>query len=197
MNLSSRRTRKRKDEILKSAMRIINTRGYEAATMEEIAAELLMTKGSLYYYFKNKQDLMYQCHHLVLSEAVKELEEHLEKDQSVTETLKNMVDTHIYFAVEEKETYNLLIRPDQAYDKEHLQSTLDLRKYYASLFDKLIERGIASGEFSIKEPVIARMFILGSMNWIQQWFYPDNRLTREQLQQLFYEYILTLLRGSE
>src|SRR5699024_697427 len=113
MNLSSKRTRKRKNDILKSAMRIINTRGYEGATMEDIAAELLMTKGSLYYYFKNKQDLMYQCHHLVLSEAVEVLEKHLDSDKSATHILKQMVYTHIHFAVEETETYNLLIRPDQ------------------------------------------------------------------------------------
>ena len=64
---------RKKEQILTSAIEIINRRGYSGTTMEEIAAELLMTKGSLYYYFKNKSDLMYQCHKFVLFQATEEL----------------------------------------------------------------------------------------------------------------------------
>ena len=77
MKLSEKRTLKKKEQILLTAITVVNQRGYDGATMEEIAAELLMTKGSLYYYFKNKSDLMYQCHSFVLSQATIELEDAL------------------------------------------------------------------------------------------------------------------------
>ena len=57
MKLSERKTLKKKEQILMTAIAVVNKRGYDGATMEEIAAELLMTKGSLYYYFKNKSEL--------------------------------------------------------------------------------------------------------------------------------------------
>ncbi len=57
----SKRTRKRV-EILQSAAAAFRRRGYHGASVEEIARDLRMTKGSLYYYFKNKQEILYFCH---------------------------------------------------------------------------------------------------------------------------------------
>ena len=65
MKLSEKKLKKKEEEIILSAVKIVNEKGYQGATMEEIAAELLMTKGSLYYYFKNKEDLIFQCHAMV------------------------------------------------------------------------------------------------------------------------------------
>jgi len=56
------RSEERRIEILKSAAAAFRRRGYHGAGVEEIARALGMTKGSLYYYFKDKQDLLYQCH---------------------------------------------------------------------------------------------------------------------------------------
>lgn len=194
MKLSEKKILKKKEQILLSAITIVNRRGYDGATMEEIAAELLMTKGSLYYYFKNKGDLMYQCHNLVLSQATKELEEELSGEGTAEEILRRMVATHINYAVEEKETFNLIIEPRQMFNQEQIEPVLKLRKHYSSLFDNVIEIGIATGEFHVKEPVIIRMMILGAMNWIQQWYSSNGRMTKEQLKQYFGDHIIKLLK---
>ena len=194
MKLSERRALEKKEEILLSAVTIVNRRGYDGATMEEIAAELQMTKGSLYYYFKSKSDLMYQCHNLVFTQARQELENELVGIFSAEEIIRNMISIHIEFAIEEKETFNMLIEPSQVFSKEQLKTVLQLRKYYSSLFDQAIEKGIASGEFDVKEPIIVRMMILGAMNWIQQWYRLDGRLSKEDLKQHFGDYIFKLLK---
>lgn len=59
MSLREQKAAKKKEDILRSASLVISRSGYHNATMEDIAAELLMTKGSLYYYFKNKEELLY------------------------------------------------------------------------------------------------------------------------------------------
>lgn len=184
----------KKEQILLSAITIVNRRGYDGATMEEIAAELLMTKGSLYYYFKSKSDLMYQCHNLVFTRAKKELENELVGATSAEEVIRNMVSIHIEFAIEEKETFNMLIEPSQVFSEEQLKTVLQLRQHYSSLFDQAIEKGIASGDFDVEEPIIVRMMILGAMNWIQQWYRPDGRLSKEELKQKFGDYIFKLLK---
>lgn len=194
MKLSERRTLEKKEQILLTAITIVNRRGYEGTTMEEIAAELLMTKGSLYYYFKSKSDLMFQCQNSVLSQATKELEEELNGKGTAEEILRRMIVTHINYAIEEKETFNLILEPKHTFDKEQLESVLQARKYYSGLFDQVIEKGIGTGEFQIEEPIIVRMMILGAMNWIQQWYRPGGKMTKEELQQAFGKYILKLLK---
>ncbi len=49
-------------DILKSAAKAFRKLGYHGATVEQIAAALHMKKGNLYYYFKNKEDILYACH---------------------------------------------------------------------------------------------------------------------------------------
>ncbi|WP_269758056.1 TetR/AcrR family transcriptional regulator [Thalassobacillus sp. C254] len=80
MTLREKKAAKKKEEILRSALKIISKSGYHGATMDEIAAELLMTKGALYYYFPSKEDLLFQSHNLVLSDAMDRLEEIYEED---------------------------------------------------------------------------------------------------------------------
>src|ERR1051325_10205583 len=49
-------------DILKSAAKAFRKLGYHGATVEEIAAALRMKKGNLYYYFKNKEEILFACH---------------------------------------------------------------------------------------------------------------------------------------
>ena len=55
-------TSERRIEILKSAAAAFRRRGYHGASVDEIASALEMTKGNLYYYFKNKEDILFACH---------------------------------------------------------------------------------------------------------------------------------------
>ncbi len=60
--MEQRKTRQRRVEILKSAAAAFRRRGYHGASMGEIAQALHMTKGSLYYYFKSKEEILFFCH---------------------------------------------------------------------------------------------------------------------------------------
>jgi AcrR family transcriptional regulator len=195
MKLSEKKILRKKEQILLSAIEIVNRRGYSGATMEEIAAELLMTKGSLYYYFKNKSDLMYQCHNFVLSQGTEDLRDILNRGEgSATEILVKMIATHMEYAIEEKEVFNLIMEPKRFFNEEQLELVLKLRKEYENLFDQIIKRGITSGEFRVEEPFIERMIILGAMNWVQQWYNPNGRLVKEEVIEKYTKSILKILK---
>lgn len=137
---------------------------------------------------------MYQCHNLVLSNAIAEMEKHLEKPDTAENILRNMISTHIEYAIEQQETFNLILKPAQIFTEGELESVLHLRKYYAHLFDRAIEIGVETGEFQVSDPLLARMIMLGSMNWIQQWYRPNGRLSKDELQHAFGDFILKLLK---
>jgi AcrR family transcriptional regulator len=193
MKLSESKSDRKKEQILTSAIEIMKRRGYNGATMEDIAAELLMTKGSLYYYFKNKSDLMFHAHNFILSKAIAQLEDILNREGTAKEILHDMVAIHIEYAIEEKDTVNHLIDPKQFFDQEQQILVLQLRRKYEGVFEKIITRGIQSGEFATKDLTVAKMMILGAMNWIQQWYKPDGRLSKEELASLYSEYIMKIL----
>ena len=57
-------------EILKAAAAAFRRLGFHGASLEEIAAELGMKKGNLYYYFRNKEDILFACHQYSLDKLL-------------------------------------------------------------------------------------------------------------------------------
>ena len=195
MNESKTKAVIKKEKIVEAALSIIKKKGLSGVTMEEIGAEMKLTKGSLYYYFKNKADLIYECHRHVLSKGMEEFESISAKHQDIFVILKKMVDSHLDNAINEKEAFNLLMSPKDFFAGEQLHAIYELRNRYESYFTAIFERGAEEGVFKTKDLVIARLFIMGGLNWIQQWYNPEGRLTIDEIKDFYYEYILMILRG--
>ncbi|MGE7920531.1 TetR/AcrR family transcriptional regulator [Viridibacillus sp. NPDC093762] len=175
-------------------MKIVNRRGYEGATMEEIAAELLMTKASLYYYFRNKEDLLFQCHNLVLNQAIADMEELVVQPLGVEELFSQMVALHINYVLEEKETFNLLFGTKNIFAKEQIVEVIRIRKRYFLLFTELITKGIEEKKFVQTDSYLLTMHILGALNSIQLWYQPNGRLSKADIIRHFQKDLLKILK---
>ena len=193
MTLAEKRASLKKEEILRSAMKSIREVGYHRATMEQIAAQLLMTKGSLYYYYKSKEEILFSCHKFILLTTYEAQLEILSREEPALQTLEEMLDVHIEAVVEEKEFFNLLNEPKEMFGEDFLEQALLLRKQYQSTFDSLIERGIEQGVFHVNNIFLTRMTILGALNWIQQWYKTDGELTKAELKEQFIGVIKKIL----
>lgn len=193
MSLRERKAAKKKEDILRSASLVISRKGYHNATMEDIAAELLMTKGSLYYYFKNKEELLYRCHDLILSDAMEKMEEIISQQISSAQKMEKAIKFHLEVAIREKEIFNLIVKPEQLFSKEHLGEIVEKRAEYAEVFDRIIEEGVSKGEFSVEQKKMARMIILGAANWVQVWHSPQGEYSNEKIQDIFAAYLLKML----
>src|SRR5205823_7573547 len=62
-------------DILKSAAKAFRKLGYHGATVEQIARALHMKKGNLYYYFKNKEEILFACHQYSLDRLMQLLDD--------------------------------------------------------------------------------------------------------------------------
>ncbi|MDP4125766.1 MAG: TetR family transcriptional regulator C-terminal domain-containing protein [Bacillota bacterium] len=70
---------------------------------------------------------------------------------------------------------------------------MEKREKYSSLFDEVIAEGIRNGSFRVKEAKMARMIILGAMNWIQQWYSSKGEQSKEDVAKIYAEYLLKIL----
>jgi len=193
MSLRERKAAKKKEDILRSASLVISRNGYQNATMEDIAAELLMTKGSLYYYFKNKEEILYNCHNLILSSAMEKLEAICSEKISSMDKMKKVIKAHLDIAIREKEVFNLIVKPEQLFSEENIEEIIEKRDNYAKIFDRIIAEGVKNEEFTISNPKMARMIILGASNWVQVWYSPEGQYSKEEIEDIYAEYFLRML----
>lgn len=193
MSLRERKAAKKKEDILRSASLVISRNGYQNATMEDIAAELLMTKGALYYYFKSKDELLHSCHDLILSAAMEKMEAIYAEELPSMKKMEKAIKTHLDIAIREKEVFNLIVKPEQLFSEDNIEAIIQKRDQYAGIFDRIIAEGVERGEFSVSDKKMARMIILGATNWVQVWYSPEGKFSKEKIENIYAEYFLKML----
>src|ERR1044071_6985648 len=88
-------------DILKSAAKAFRKLGYHGATVEQIAAALHMKKGNLYYYFKNKEEILFACHPYSLDRLTHLLEEIEATGATADAKLRRLVSAFVHTILDE------------------------------------------------------------------------------------------------
>src|SRR5438094_4980761 len=88
-------------QILKSAAAAFRRLGYHGATVEEIAAALHMKKGNLYYYFRNKEEILIACHQYSLDRLLSLLDAVEHSDASPDEQLRRLIVSFLHTILDE------------------------------------------------------------------------------------------------
>nr|WP_246602745.1 TetR/AcrR family transcriptional regulator [Sporosarcina aquimarina] len=166
---------KKKEDILRTAVSILAEKGYQGTTMEEIASSLLMTKGSVYYYFKDKQDLLYQSQLMLLQQSLINIKTIQQENLPVVDRFKKAMVAHITYLLDEKSGFEMMVKLEQIFSTEQLEEIFQLRNDYEKCFDQLILEGINEEVFEAVEITIVRNTILGAMNWVTQWYSPEGK----------------------
>src|SRR5262245_48141091 len=88
-------------EILKSAAKAFRKLGYHGATVEQIAAALHMKKGNLYYYFRNKEEILFACHQYSLDRLTQLLEEVETSGERADDKLHRLIVAFVHTILDE------------------------------------------------------------------------------------------------
>src|SRR6266480_7688182 len=88
-------------DILKSAAKAFRRLGYHGATVENIATALRMKKGNLYYYFRNKEEILFACHQYSLDRLMTLLAEVEDTTAGPDEKLRRLVGAFVHTILDE------------------------------------------------------------------------------------------------
>src|SRR5687767_15346762 len=86
-----RKRLRRVNEILRVAAEVVGERGYQNASLDEVAERLDLAKASLYYYFDSKQALVAACLDTAAAEVERRLEAIVEEGSTPTATLRKLI----------------------------------------------------------------------------------------------------------
>jgi AcrR family transcriptional regulator len=161
----------KKREILEAASRVFRRNGLQASGMREIAAELEMAVGNLYYYFKDKEDLLAFIQQTTLT-SLQSLAARVEAlDLPADRKLWLLVAGHVAL-LNEQTPGSLAHLEVEALGEERRRPIQEGRDAYERTFRRLIEEGVAGGVFRTPDPKVAALALLGAANWSVKWFRP-------------------------
>ncbi len=186
-----RRYDSRRLQILRTASAAFSRKGFSAVTMEEIGDDLEVTKGSLYYYFRSKQDLLYFCQKYSLRRLLEEAERITRSSQPVTMQLYALIVSQIRCMLDELQG-SVAHAEFRALPEDHLQEIIEKRDRYEAVLRDLVKKGTDKEIFHPCNPRLAVWAILGAINWTVQWYTPTGPLSAQEIGQ---EFALFLVRG--
>ena len=183
----------RRAEILRSAVSAFRRRGYHGASVDEIASTLGMTKGNLYYYFKNKEEILFFCHDWSLDILLDRLAEVEEEGGPPERKLRRLIVAFVHMIIDELHGTALTLDL-QALSPVHLKRVIAKRDRFDRGLRKIIEDGIASGAFAPGDPKLLTFAVLGAANWITRWYDPKGQATSDEIGNAFADF---LMRGMQ
>jgi len=176
----SRRLRQ-SEKIRSAAARLFRQKTYLGTTINDIAEAADVNKAMIYYYFKNKEDILFE----VLSRMNQEIWERAlpiaQSDSLPEEKLKALVMNHVTWQMSQ---IDILLVGDR--EKIHLspRAMLDyihMRDRYELIFQEVITDGAAQGAFRSIDPKLGSMFILGFLNSMIHWFKVGGKFTADEI----------------
>src|SRR5438093_11314437 len=140
------RSRSKRIEILKSAAAAFRKLGYHGATVEQIASALHMKKGNLYYYFKNKEAILFACHQYSLDRLMQLLDEVEQSGASADEKLRRLIVAFVHTILDELHGTALFLDLE-ALSPVHLKAVIARRDTFDRGVRRVLEEGMAAGTF--------------------------------------------------
>lgn len=169
-----REKERRRQEIIEAARLVFSSKGFNSATMEEIASEAELSPGTLYLYFKNKEELHTSLSIDILNHLGTKLQKVVDQEISVERKIEEFRD--VFINVYESDP-NILINLFHLQSGETLQNLSDevmkqLKKYSTQAHRPIIavvKEGIESGMFIDEHPVALADLLWASYAGIVLW----------------------------
>ena len=176
----SERVLERKREILDAASRVFRRRGLQTTGMRDIAAELGMAVGNLYYYFKDKGELLAFVQEDALAGLLDLAARVREAPLRADAKLFRLIEEHVV-RLNEGTPGSLAHLEVEALGETWRREVQERRDEYERAFRDLLEEGIAAGVFRPVDPKVSALAILGAVNWTVKWFRPEGRKTAREI----------------
>ncbi|HGY92131.1 MAG TPA: TetR/AcrR family transcriptional regulator [Planctomycetes bacterium] len=178
-------------EILDAASFCFRERGFHATGMRDVAARAGMTVGNLYYYFRNKEELLGFCQEETLQRLDGLARELGRSGLPAAERLFLLIEGQVVCLNEgiPGSLAHLEIPESEGAKGDRLRK---LRDRHERRIRRLIRQGMTEGAFRELDPKVATLAILGAVNWTVRWFRPEGGASAREIGRAFAE---QLVRG--
>jgi TetR/AcrR family transcriptional regulator, cholesterol catabolism regulator len=177
-----------RQEILRTAARLFQQQGYDATSMNDVAAALKLSKGGLYHHFQSKDEILFH----IMSHAMEITEERvinvvrrIDNSQlhGTEERLRTLIRLHIEVVLSpEDREITVMLHENHPLPPSLRRKINGRKKDYLHFVENLIaDIQRKRNTVTTVTPRAAALALVGMINWIYQWYKPDGPLTGEAI----------------
>jgi AcrR family transcriptional regulator len=167
--------------VLSASSALFASKGYERATIRDVAQATGMSLAGLYYYFAGKEELLFLIQFRVFQSLCENLREIIEKETEPEACLRRMVHMHFDYFIRNMNDLKVCSREIESLEGASYQKVADKRKEYFDLTQSIFERISDTSGGSSADSRLAALYLFGTLNWIYQWYRPGRDPDAEEM----------------
>lgn len=171
----AKRTGEKYDAIIDAAVRVIAEHGYHNAQVSKIAREAKVADGTIYLYFKNKDDVLISLFSEKMGAFITQVEEALKSVESAVDQLYTLIRLHFESLEKDRQLATVTQIELRQSNPEVRKGIGEILKRYLDIIDQVVENGIRQGVFRSDLDVrITRKMIFGTLDeTVTSWIMND------------------------
>jgi AcrR family transcriptional regulator len=170
----------KREAVLRTALEFFNEKGFHATSLDDVADALNVTKPTIYHYFSNKDEILFECCRRGI-ESIREAGAAVEKQGgSGMERLKAHMRN---YAIVMTQDFGMCVTrtADHELSKESRARFHALKRQTDATIRGVIEDGMRDGSIAKGDARLMTFTLTGALNWIARWYDPKGPLTPEEI----------------
>jgi TetR/AcrR family fatty acid metabolism transcriptional regulator len=165
------------NKILEAAVKVFAANGFFQSTIAQIAREAGVADGTIYLYFKNKDDILFQFFNYKTKQVFQQFSEAVELADNPIDKLRNLVRSHLKAFQQDRDMAILYQTETHKYKRIADDRIKEMSKMYLDIISDIIEQGQQEG--CIRKDLylgLVKRFIVGSVDEvINTWLHADGQ----------------------
>jgi TetR/AcrR family transcriptional regulator, cholesterol catabolism regulator len=186
----------RKEELLQKISDLFAEKGYEKTSIRDIAAHLEMTNAGLYYYFKNKQQMLVDIMDHGMEEALARMRLELPRMKNAEEKTAWIVRAQIDFYSKHQSQTKASIHERGALEAQFAKVMAEKEKEYVEFVRQVVAQIVEENPAITISVEVATFSLLGMLNWLVHWYNPEGKVSPDELASNITNIFLNGIKGS-
>jgi AcrR family transcriptional regulator len=183
-----------RDRMLKAAASCFNAKGFSGTSLRDVANHLGLTDAALYYYVRNKEELVYQCYLRAAELGKDAMDRGRAEGQTGFDQAFLYIRYHIEIFVGDRGPVAIMSEIPSL-KPVHRNEILKVSRQHSAGFEEILSAGIEDGSILDCDVRMTGNAIMGAINWIPKWFHGDRALAKKVTRE-FPEILTSGLRRS-
>lgn len=168
------RNKPKYNQIIEAALQVIAENGYHASQVAKIAKQAEVADGTIYLYFKNKEDILISVFKEKMGSFIEGIKIEIDKKDSASDKLMSLIEMH-YKQLTKSPYLAIVTQLELRQSKPALRKEINkVLKSYLDVIDSIISLGLENGEItSTVNPKLMRQMVFGTLdesvtNWVMK-----------------------------
>lgn len=180
-----------KDRIKAQSISLFERKGFSETSIQDIVEALNVTKGTFYYYYSSKEQLLMDIHKEYIDDLLQRQKKIIGSGVSQKDKLKGIIHLLISDIERNGDSGKVFFREMRHLTEDNAADIKKRREQFRLTIEEIIRQGVQTGEFrkQLRSDMTA-LAVLGITNWTYQWFNAHGELAADELAEIYSSIVL-------